>query len=276
MKVASKKRRRGQPKLDILERALQCPCRGASGTSTCKYSVICDNFNMCKRGCLTNKTCNKTYPDEVRESPNLKRKLSHDYKEKDQSNFLEENYLNQLVEHQNLSLETATVTDLGKAYGRKTFFVSSAKKTIYGLQNRMDLRETIGKKSEKTDINYLRRYFHLIRMILSQAIRTFAGGPSETHELKKLFLNEEFREWHSSALLKNAKSLLKKRYSTPESRAVRALMVKTLGNKLAINHQICLKNKLKGAISDFNHLQNNKSLSTKKKNPSGKILVTDL
>ena len=87
---------------------------------------------------------------------------------------------------------------------------------------------------DNSDNNFLRRYFNPIRIILDSSIRIFTGGEAESNELKNLFLNEEFEGWHDSLLIKNAKDILNKTsLSSETNRAIKALLVKTLGDKVA-------------------------------------------
>ena len=61
------KRSRGRPKLKLADTKLKCACGGVSGTTICKYAVVCAQSHLCKRECLANPNCSAVYVDEDKE-----------------------------------------------------------------------------------------------------------------------------------------------------------------------------------------------------------------
>lgn len=194
---SSGKCKRGRPKVALSQRALQCPCGGASGRSVCKYAVFCLGCNLCKVGCKKNPNCDIEHVEEVVESVTLREKeIVHNYKEDkiaSEEQFARKRQKEQeLVSHRDLSLDTATVTNLAKAYGRNRFNIPNASLTIDTLQERINADEEEPVETlRKTDHSFLRKYFLPIRIVLDAAIKIFAGGEAETSELKNLFINEK-------------------------------------------------------------------------------------
>ena len=90
--------------------------RRASGNIQCKYGVICDRCNLCKRGCQANPDCNMVHEETPIERPSLRRRFQVDYKEKDESMIKLVQRVDEIVSHRNLSLKSVTVTDLAHVY----------------------------------------------------------------------------------------------------------------------------------------------------------------
>ena len=233
------KRSHGRPKLKLAETKLKCACGGVSGTIICRMAVVCDQCHLCKRGCLANPNCSAVYVDEDEEGMTLRKKQTkRNYNEmeipSEEIIAKHEIKVNQTVSHCNLSLPSAKISDLAKAYGRTTFYLPNAKATVFALQDRISLKGKINNDDDTSDNNFLRRYFNPIQIILDSSIRIFTGGEAESKELKNLFLNEEFEGWHDSLLIKNAKNILNNTSLLSETnRTIKALLVKTLGDKVA-------------------------------------------
>ena len=256
---------------------MKCACGGASGSTICKYPVVCVQCHLCKRGCLANPNCSTVYADENKEGMTLrKQQTKRNYNEMEipsKEIFAKRQIkVNQTVSHCNLSLPCATISDLAKAYGRTTFCVPNAKATIFALQDRISLKGKINNDDDTSDNNFLRSYFNPIQIILDSSIRIFTGGEAESNELKNLFLNEEFEGWHDSLLIKNAKDILNKTSLLSETNcAIKALLVKTLGDKVAKKNGIFKGSSVSRANFDFDNLVLNGKMSPiTKKLPRGK------
>ena len=179
-----------------------------------------------------------------------------------------------IAKHQIKVNQTATISDLAKAYGRTTFCVPNAKATSFALQDRISLKGKINNDDDTSDNNFVRSYFNPIQIILDSSIRIFTGGEAESNELKNLFLNEEFEGWYDSLLTKNAKDILNKTSILSETnRAIKVLLVKTLGDKVAKKNGIFKGSSVSRANFDFDNLVLNGKMSPiTKKLPRGKSM----
>ena len=106
---------RGRPPSDPSEIGPNCNCGGVSGNVLCKRAVFCSKCKKCELGCRRDVSCKAPIPLRIAKINEiaLRKNKRVDYKEKDLS--LDDN--TEKVYHRNLSLTTATVTDLATAYG---------------------------------------------------------------------------------------------------------------------------------------------------------------
>ena len=122
---------RRRPPSDQSDIGSNCKCGGVSGNVLCKRAVICSKCKKCEFGCRRDVYCKARIPLRIYTNNEiaLRKNKRVDYKEKDLS--LDDN--TEKVYHRNLSLTTATVTDLATAYGLRTFFIPGAQKTLDNL-----------------------------------------------------------------------------------------------------------------------------------------------
>ena len=166
-----------------------CNCGGVSGNVLCKRAIFCSKCNKCEYGCRRDVNCKSPIPLRIATNNEIELRKNErvDYNEKDFS--LDDN--TEKVYHRNLSLTTATVTDLATAYGRRTFFIPGAQRTLDNLHTSKFYNE-VNITDEPN--GSLRRCFYPLRIIMNNALDILAGGGQESQQLKALFLEREFHK----------------------------------------------------------------------------------
>ena len=112
---STKKRKRGRPKQPLSRRTLQCPCGGASGNGTCKKGISCAKCGKCDRACKAAGLCNRS-PAEIKvvQTRITTGVAIHNPGMYSDRAEIEEN--DSMVNHVDLSLPNAKITDLVKAF----------------------------------------------------------------------------------------------------------------------------------------------------------------
>ena len=283
----TKQRKRGRPKQALSRRTLQCPCGGASGNGTCKKGISCAECGKCDRACRVAGVCNRS-PAKIRVAQTrihtgvAIHKVGM-YSQNAEIEAIEEK--SPIVNHVALSLPSATITDLAKAFGREKLFAASAIKTITGLQNSIEegkdkyvsAQKSGGDESEEVARDSaIRRCFTILRMVMNVTVKILAGGQEEADELKCLYLSEEYKRWESSSLLSNAQEIMKNTSKTSEAhRVVQALLRKSMGEECALKNKVGTRRTLNRARQDFKYILQNGEIESPRNKARGKSAVRD-
>ena len=220
------KRKRGRPKVALSQRVLSCPCGGRSGNVICKMAVVCSSCNMCKAGCIANGKCNRT--ESPPSTPKRTRTATGSLKKHIIGSLADDSPLvnapnDNMVTHVNLSLPSARVIDLSKAFGQPQYKLPSAKKTIETINNSIN--------DKNVDNDHLQSMFSVLDNVLDISAKVIAGGDEETKELKRLYLEKKNRETTEDILIHNSSRFLDNTSSTTDAhRAVKAVFAMSMKN----------------------------------------------
>ena len=263
-------RPRGRPPSDPSEIGPNCNCGGVSGNILCKRAVYCSFCNKCELGCRRDTSCKIPVPicNNTIEDKELRTKKNIDYSEL--KSPIDDN--KEKVYHRNLSLKSTTVTDLATAYGRRTFFIPSAKKT------KDSLNLCILSRTEDTDddiSDHVKKCFYPLRIIMNNALNILTGGGEEKNELKALYLEQEFEGWNVQQLVGNAKKIISKTTKSSEIyRTIMALLVPTFGADLSKKYLSLSPRNVKIAMTDFRSLEVYGTFIEKKLKPRSTLVVS--
>ena len=139
--------KRGRPKKASADKALRCECGGTSGIGLCKKAVYCFTCGQCRRARAADDDC-ATIPSPHRSklrtsSPTRTSKGTGALSEHEEGPYAEvpeftptkdRTRTRDPVTHCDLSLPTAAVIDLAKAFGHPRFFLRGADKTPRSLR----------------------------------------------------------------------------------------------------------------------------------------------
>ena len=123
---------RGRPKLAKSKTRLECQCGGASGKGVCKKRIDCDECNQCERACKVHGKCativgppkKKLAQTRITTGVAVHKTIIYADPGDDMAELKRQKEMS-MVKHVALSLPSARVTDLAKAFGRQKFFIPS-------------------------------------------------------------------------------------------------------------------------------------------------------
>ena len=249
-KPPPKKRSRGRPKLAISKTRLECQCGGASGKGMCKKGIDCDECNQCERACKVVGKCEivgppKKKPAQTRittgvavHKPNLYADPGDDIAESKRQKEMS------MVKHVALSLPSARVTDLAKAFGRQKFFIPSALTTINELRKSMPTssidNDSAASASASIDSeDKLRPLLTILKYVMNTTVKVLAGGEHEAKQLKSIYISEEFDKWEHSTLLENTRKIITNTPTLHDAhRVLRAVFTESMGENTAAKYHL--------------------------------------
>ena len=208
------------------------------------------------------------------------------------------------VTHVRLDSARARVSDLARAFGRHTFFIPSAEATLSYLRQSMRSRRRRYRKIRQTDeseeedgddeesdeeeddedssedggggegVRVLTSSFNALHVVLNGAAQVIAPGECAS-ELASRFIEHEYVGW-GETLLRNARAVLENSNAGSEtSRAIRAVLAKSMENQALFDHGIANPKAAAAARADYAALEGTGRLPRRKGKPRGKSHVSD-
>ena len=121
-----------------------------------------------------------------------------------------------IVKHVALSLPSARVTDLAKAFGRQRFYsIPSAITTITELRKSMPTTSNDNASAASVSASLsvvsddkLRPLVNILKYVMDKTVKILVGGEEEAKQLKSIYVSEEFEGWEHSTLLENTRKII--------------------------------------------------------------------
>ena len=187
-----------------------------------------------------------------------------------------------MVKHVALSLPSARVVDLAKAFGCQKIFIPSAITTITELRKAMpttsNANESVASASAYIDSgDKLRPLLTILKYVMNTTVKVLVGGEDEAKELKSIYISEEFKGREHSTLLENARKLITNTPALHDAHCVlRAVFTESMGENTASKYHLRSRRSINRAKQDFKNMISDGFLVSPKNLPRGKSQIENI